>query len=401
MKPIYIILFSVFAFLMITCQSGQPERQNLSANGDPDITTVEVVNPSLGAFTTKVLITGKAMPNQKVTLHSMESGFVKNIRKDIGDFVQKGDVIAVLENPELVQLLKRAEADLSQANAALLKAQATLSKMQAVEKASAATASRLNAIFQKTPSLTPIDEVERVQAAAASAKADVNIAEADIEAAHKGITALTAVKDAVALRNEMLFVKAPFSGLVTKRYVDNGAAIQSGLSSGNSKPIVEIQEVNPIRLTIPLPESDAVAIQEGMEATITFPKLPGESFTTKVSRTAKSIDFASGTMQVEIDIANPKSLIMPGMYAKVSLEIESRKDVLSLPLTAQVIYQDEFFLLVVKDKKVERLLLKKGLSGKDFFEVLNTDISESSQVIVQGKNLVRPGQIVEPILKMN
>ncbi|TAK48230.1 MAG: efflux RND transporter periplasmic adaptor subunit [Saprospiraceae bacterium] len=361
------------------------------------LTSVEVVHPTRQAFTAGVSISGKAMPNQAVTLHAMEGGFVKTMRKDIGDAVQKGEAVAILENPELAQSLKRSEAGLERARAALLKAEANLLKMQAMDRAAAAEANRLNAVFVKTPSLTPAAEVERVQAVAESARANVEIARAEIEAAKKEVSAQAAGRDAVLLRLKMLTVRAPFTGIVTRRYVDEGATVQSGLSNSNPKPIVEIQQTNPIRLTLPLPESDAAAVRQGMAATVSFPELPGKDFPAKVSRTAGAIDPASGTMQVEIDLPNPNGLIKPGMYAKVSMQIESRKDVLSLPVTAQVMDKGEFFLMLVKDGKVERIPLKKGLANKDFFEVLNDGVDEAAQVIVQGKGLVKEGQAVEAV----
>ena len=165
--------------------------------------------------------------------------------------------------------------------------------------------------------------------------------------------------------------------------------------------IVELQQTDPIRLTISLPESDAAAIGVGMKASITFPELFGESFDAKVSRTAKALDPSSKTMRVEFDIANRDGKIITGMYAKVLMQIDSREDVLSLPIIAQVMYQDEPFVLAVQNSRVERIPIRKGLSGKDYFEVLNANITEETLVIVQGKGLVKPGQIVEPILKVD
>jgi len=160
-----------------------------------------------------------------------------------------------------------------------------------------------------------------------------------------------------------------------------------------------LQEISPIRLTVPLPESDIAAVDKGMKVTVTFPELPGELFKVKVSRTAWALDPASKTMQVEIDIDNPKGFIRPGMYAKALMQISSRDDVISLPVTAQWIFQNQLFVLIVKDDKVERIPLRKGLSNKDYFEVLNPEITESSMVIVQGKGLVSHGMVVKSIEK--
>ena len=204
---------------------------------------------------------------------------------------------------------------------------------------------------------------------------------------------------AVEDRQGFLKVKAPFKGTITKRFVDIGALVQSGLTEDNPQGIVEIQEVDPIRVRIPLPEADAVAVTKGMEVLVTFPELPGDPYKVVVTRMAGALDFASKTMQIEIDIPNSDGKIKTGMYAKAVMQIISRENVLSLPVTAQFLYQDEPFVFVVKNNKVERIPLRKGLSNKDFFEVLNSVIDAESLVITQGKGLVKHGQVVDPILK--
>lgn len=321
------------------------------------VQTVEVVNPKPRTFTVEVLITGTARPNQKVMLYSMESGYVKNIRKDIGDRVRKGETIAVLDNPELYSQREKLKVQL---------------------QAKQSTYVRLKSIQEKTPALTPIQLVEDAEAEYLAVQAEWN-----------------AIND----RINFLKVQAPFSGVITQRFVDNGALLQSGLSQTDPQAIAELQQTDPIRLTIFLPESDVSAIKAGMEVSVTFPELPGESFFVQVSRMAKALDPTSKTMQVEIDIDNPDDRIITGMYAKCLIQIKSREDVPSLPLIAKTMYQDEPHVLVVKEGKVNRIPLRTGLSGKDYFEVLNPEIKEETLVIIKGKNLVKPGQIVEPILK--
>jgi len=102
---------------------------------------------------------------------------------------------------------------------------------------------------------------------------------------------------------------------------------------------------------------------------------------------------------VEIDLDNSDSKIKPGMYAKALIRVTSREGVISLPITAQSIFQNQPFVLVVNDNTVERVALRKGLANKDYFEVLNSEITENSLVIVQGKGLVKTGQVVNPVLK--
>ncbi len=343
-----------------SCGTDQQNNVGLTVENVSDknkTQSVEVVNPQKRSFITEVLISGTAEPNQKVILYAMVSGYVKKIYKDIGDDVHKGEVIAELGNPDIVGRYEEKKAQLD---------------------AKKAIYERLNSTLQKTPALTPLQMVEDAEAEYLSLKATLNV-----------------------IKNQLgfLMIKAPFAGKITRRMVDHGALVQSGLAEDNPQGIAELQEINPIRLTIPLPESDIAAIDKGMEVTVTFPELPGESFNVKVSRTAGALDPASKTMQVEIDISNPNGFIKPGMYAKALIQISNRERVLSLPVTAQWIFQNQPFVLIVKDDVVARIPLRKGLSNKDYFEVLNPEITENSLVIIQGKGLVKPGQIVKPVIK--
>ena len=345
------------AFFVISCGVEKESQETEIDTEINKIQSVEVVNPQQRSFTADILISGTAQPNQKVIVYAMESGYVQNVLVDIGDNVAKGQVIAELSNPELSRQLEEKSAKLD---------------------AHKSTYDRLKSIQEKTPALTTLQVVEDAEAAYLASKAEVS-----------------AIQD----RLSFLQVKAPFSGKITRRMVDNGALIQSGLTESNPQGIVEIQDVNPIRLTIPLPESDIVSIKKGTAVEIYFPELVGEALLAKVSRMAGALDPASKTLQVEIDLDNADSKIKPGMYAKVTVKITSRESVLSLPVTAQCIFQNQKFVLVIKDNVVERVPLRKGLASKDYFEVLNTDITEKSLVVIQGKGLVQTGQTVNPVLK--
>ena len=345
-----------FTLFVVSCGE-EKESSEISTEEINKIQSVEVVNPQQRSFTADILISGTARPNQKVVVYAMESGYVQNVLVDIGDNVAKGQVIAELSNPELARQLEEKHAQLD---------------------AHKSTYDRLKSIQEKTPALTTTQLVEDAEAAYLASKA-----------------AVSAIQD----RLSFLQVKAPFSGKITRRMVDNGALVQSGLTQSNPQGIVEIQDISPIRLTIPLPESDIVSIQKGTEVEVTFPELAGEPLLAKVSRMAGALDPASKTLQVEIDIDNSDGKIKPGMYAKATVKISSREGVISLPVTAQCIFQNQPFVLVIEDNVVKRVPLRKGLSSKDYFEVLNPEITESSLVVIQGKGLVNEGQTVTPVLK--
>lgn len=334
---------AAYCLLFILSSCGNKEQNSSSASTQEQsdkIQKVEVVKPANRSFTAEVLITGSARPNQISTLYAMESGMLVKIFKDIGDEVKQGETLALLENPELQQ---------------------QQIKWLAETKAKKSNYDRLYSVYEKTPALTNIQMVE-------NAEAEYFTAKANLDAANNRIGFLT--------------VKAPFSGIITKRMVDKGAMIQSGLSEDNAQAIFEIQEINPIRLTIPVPESDAMGIQNGMDVEITLPELSGKSFLSKVSRTSNALDPKSKTMQVEIDIENPGNKIISGMYAKALLKINSKENTLSLPMISKVSHKNEDYVLTVADGVVKRQLIKIGLSNQDYFEVLNNEISTETQVIV-------------------
>jgi membrane fusion protein, multidrug efflux system len=351
-------LASTFYFFGCNEKSDQVHTTAQEAHSEKDKTqSVEVVHPKKRSFLAEVLITGTAQPNQNVVIYARESGYVEDIRKDIGDAISKGEVIAVLSSPELSRMYEEQSAQLD-------------AKRRIYE--------RLKSTYEKTPSITPLQILDEAEANFLSSKAEVG-----------------SIQDRISF----LQIKAPFSGVITKRLVDHGALVQNGLTEDNPQGIVELQEIDPIRLKIPLPECDVSAIQPEQAVSIIFPELPGDTVFAKVSRISGALDPASKTMRVEVDIKNSKGTIKPGMYAKAIMKIDRQENVLSLPVTAQWIFQNEAFILVVKDDVVERIPLRKGLSNKDYMEILNPEVTEETMVIVQGKGLVSAGEKVLPILK--
>jgi membrane fusion protein (multidrug efflux system) len=349
----------VMALLLAACDGNGTEETGLAeasvAEREGKVTTVEVVNPKSRDFTAQISIVGTAKPNQVVKLHAMESGYVQKLHKDIGDPVKAGEVIAVLKNPEVERQYQ---------------------KQKAMREAKKSIYDRLNSIAQKTPALTSLQQLETAKAEYESTQAEFN---------------------AMADRMGFLTVKSPFDGVVTKRFVDKGALVQSGISNSNALPLVEIMELKTIRLSVPLPETDVSTVKPGTKATVVFPELAGEVFEAEVSRLSRALNPGSKAMDVELDIENENLAIKPGMYAKVKMQISSRDGVLSVPNTALVVYQDDFFVYAVEGGIVKRLPIRSGLQNKDYFEILDADIKPSTQVIVRGKNLVEPGMKVEPI----
>ena len=393
--PFFITILLLISGCKNTSENNSTNTSVAASANTPKVQSVGVTHPSERSFNSSVSITGTAMPNQMVKVYAMESGYVRSISKDIGDYVSKGGVIAILENPELSSKLKENEAHIKRAAAAIQKHEAEKRKWEAVSVSKKSIYDRLEKTYQKAPNIVLIADVENAKAEYEMATANVLSSQASIAAARGEKEAAEAMTAAVRSRVAMLQIKAPFSGLVTKRLVDNGAAVQSGLSSSGSQPIVEMQDLSKIRLTVQVPEADASSLGKGSEVEISFPELAGKNIKAKISRTSNTLDPTSKTMQVEIDLNNKDGKIKPGMYAKVLLNAKNRAGVLSLPMAAKKLIDDVPHILVVKNNKVQRVLLRQGLEGRDFFEILNSEITKESQVIVQGKNLVKEGQEVK------
>ncbi len=399
MKNIWVFI-ALFG-LMVSCNKKEADsNQNTSTSTtNTKIQTVEVVQPIARSFNAKVLVTGTAKANQTVMVYPMESGIITQINKDIGDKVSKGQIIARIANPKIEELVANAQSALAVGQANLKIKEAELIAAQANATGLASIAKRLSQVFESTPQLTTIVDVESAKAKNAEAQAMITNKKALIEAQIKMNEGLAQKLATAKKRFSFLNIVAPFSGIITQRFVDKGTLLQNGLNQSNPQPIVEIQETNLIRLMLPVPESDAVSIKKGMDTEITFPELSGKVYHAKVSRTSGVLDQNSKTMQVEIDIPNQDGKIISGMYAKALLQVGSRKNILSLPVQTKIRYQNETYVLQVDQNTVKRIPVKIGLSDAEYYEVLNPEISKNTLLITKGKGLVKPGQKVNAVKK--
>jgi membrane fusion protein (multidrug efflux system) len=345
---------TLLAFLLLSCSDSENQQSKKIIQTEKN-TNVKVVNPQQRSFTSTLQIIGNALPNKQVNIHAMEGGFLSELKKDIGDKVQKGDVLAVLNNPELTRELE-------------------INKV--AKQVAEANYLRFKKVIAKTPELTTLQEFEKVEATYLMANAKYK---------------------ATTNRDSLLSIRAPFSGMITTRNVELGALIQSGINNTNAAPLFEIMDMEIIRLTIALPETEVDNISKGMQAEISFKELPGEQFSAQVSRMANAIDNRNKTMKVQLDIPNRNGKIKAGMYANVAIQLQSTGDKISLPNEVLIAIKSEFFILQVKDGIVKRTLIKKGLSNTHFFEVLSNEINETSKVIVEGKAMVKEGMKVKAI----
>jgi RND family efflux transporter MFP subunit len=271
----------------------------------------------------------------------------------MGDFVNEGQTLAILENPMLHH---------------------EVAKLKAEVKSRRFIYDRLRDIQEKTPQLTTVAEVERAEAEFESMNAQLN---------------------SVLLQLEYLEVKAPFSGVIFKRYVDKGALVQGGVNNTNALPLFELQDLVLLRLTLDVPEADAILTNPGTEAVINFPELPGSRYTATVSRIAFGLNEATRTMRVEIDLPNTDLKIRSGMYASVELRRVGHQNALSVPNEALGNLKGQSFLYRVDDGIVRKVHVKTGLRDEKFTELVGGEVSLTDQIVVRGKEHCTEGAPVQ------
>ncbi len=345
-----ILLLPIFLTMLTTCEETKQEKTPAASANIP---TVLVSHPQPHSFNTALQLTGTAKPNQTVKLYAMTSGFLQQLRCDIGDFVEQGQTLAILVNPEL---------------------DSNKCKLEAEFQGKKSIYERLNNVYQKTPQLTTITDVEKSKSDYRSLKAQL---------------------DGVLSQIGFLTVKAPFSGVITRRYVDKGVLIQSGISETGAQPLFELQDLQTIRVQIDVPETNVAMIDKQSQADVTFPELPETHYSTNITRLAYGLDENTKTMKVEIDLPNPDLKLRSGMYAKVAIQNSQRKTVLAAPNEAIGNIKGQAFIYVVNNGTVKKVEVKTGLRDSQATELLNPSIKEADTIVVQGKELVSDGASVQ------
>lgn len=386
-------LLLLLTFFLSCQQKGEDSSKGTATAGlsTGNVPIVEVVNPEKRTFEANVVITGNLEAEQMVKLYAMEGGFVQTIHKDIGDKVEQGQTIAELSNPELIQQMRLAEAELMQAKGDSIKAAASYASSQADSKYKKKKYDRLSRVYGDTPDLVTVDDMDKSEADWKVAKASSEKAAADLSNAGSAIQSAQAVVNALKIRVGMLNVRAPFTGYITKRYVDKGAMVTNALKNSNATPIVDLVDVSKLRLIVEYPESDLALIEKGTSVSVTFPEAPGKKYSASINRIAAALNPQSKTVRAEIDIEDNNGDLKPGMYGKVATQQKSRRTSLAVPTQAITAVKNQAFIFIIKNGVAKKIPVRLGLEDKFFIEVMSDELTEADKVVVQGKGLINDG----------
>lgn len=380
---------------MIACSS---RAKNIQADA-AEIPSATVAMITRGTITHTLNLAGQFQPYQVVDVHAKVSGYIKHIYVDIGDKVRQGQVLAVLEVPELDAQLKGTVAEVAHSKDEITRAQHELSRAQAEHSALHADYIRLKQASAAQPGLIAQQELDDAQSKDLAAEAQVDAAKAALAAADQQSQVAGADNERISDMNDYTRVTAPFDGVVIWRDADTGALIQAGTTSDiQTLPVVKLSQSDLLRLRLPVPEDAVQFIHEGAPVQVRVDAV-NRTLTGKIVRFTRDVSLATRTMETEIDVENKDLSLAPGMYANATLELERKDNVLTIPFQAVVKNGEQMSVLVVDSQnRVQPRNIQLGLQGSMLAEV-TSGLHEGDRVITGAQAKYQSGETVKPLLQ--
>jgi membrane fusion protein (multidrug efflux system) len=346
-----------------------------AAQGPPRVAVIKAVAVDAGR---RLTLPAGLLPREQTLVYARASGYVRSWLVDIGAQVKKGQLLAVLETPDLDQQLAQAKASLSQTIAALAQAKAN-------RRFAYLTAQREADLFGK--SLISAQENDQAQTQAAAWYANVKAATATVEAQRATVRQL---EQLVAFGR----VYAPYDGIVTRRLVDVGTLVNAGAGS-TAVALFEMATTDPMLAYVDVPQVFAPSVRVGSEAKVAVRSFPGRVFTGRVARSAGALDPASRTLRTEVDIPNASGELLSGMYVDVSLDVAVPHKVIRVPSSAVIADSRGVHVAVVDGSgRVHLVAVTQGQDSGSTVELIQ-GLSGGEQVISAPASDVADGQQVQ------
>jgi len=342
------------------------------------------------------VVSSEMVPFQQIDVYAKESGFVQKLNVDYGTHVKAGDVMAVLEIPELQMQLDEDQADIKDAGSQVERSEQELDRVEAQHKVAHLEFTRLDQVAKSRAGLVAQQELDDRQGKDLSMEAQIAGARSALASAQSLLTRA----QAKLRRDQVLFdyskITAPFTGVVTKRYANLGTLMQSGMnSSTQALPLVQLSQDDKFRLVIPVPESYVPFIRTGDAVDVRVPTL-NRSFPGRVARFSVDVEEDTRTMHTEVDVPNATGVLMPGLFAEASLTLDRKRRVVAVPLEAVNIEGDRRTVWVVDPSgKVENRPVTLGVETPADAEVVS-GLKEGEMVAVGDRSALRAGETVRP-----
>jgi RND family efflux transporter MFP subunit len=399
MRRRFIFLIAACAILGLAAWLILRSHDNFSVEAAPEPAAARVAVVERGSVSHVLALAGQFQPYQVIDVHPKVSGFIRSIKVDIGDRVRRGQTLAVLEVPELQAQLEGTVAQVSRSSDEIVRARHEVAAAEARYTSVHADNDRLQQAAKAQPGLIAQQELDDALSKDLSAAAQVDAAKAALSAARGGADVARADNRRVGAMEDYTHVIAPIDGVITWRYADTGALIQSGTDSNSQAlPIVKLAQSGLLRLRMPVPEDAVRYVKVGDTMQVRVDALE-RSFTGKVVRFTRDVNFETRTMETEVDVENKDLSIDPGMYANTQLLLNHADKVLTLPVEALVLRDNQEVVYVLDDQNhVHERVAGVGLRGSQLAEI-KSGVAAGERVIVGGQQKYQEGERVTPVVE--
>ncbi len=394
-KRISLILTAALALPVlagvIACSSRDKNSDAIAA----EVPSATVAAVKYGSIVHTLNLAGQFQPYQVIEVHAKVSGYIRHIYVDIGDKVRQGQILAVLEVPELSAQLKGTVAEVARRKDEIARAEHEVLRAQSEHSALHADYDRLKKASATQPGLIAEQELDDAQSKDMAAEAQIDAAKSALSAAKQNFDVAGADSERVGALEDYTRVVAPIDGVIIWRYADTGALIQAGTASDvQSLPVVKLSQSSLLRLRIPVPEDAVEYIHAGAQVNVQVDAVH-RSLVGKVVRFTRDISLATRTMETEIDVENKDLSLTPGMYANTTIELERRDHVLTIPVQAVITNGNQSSVLVVDSQNhVQTQSVTLGLQGSTLVEV-KSGLTEGERVITGGQSNYQVGETVK------
>lgn len=397
-KWVFILVFLVGAALL-----GYGGYKHWALDADAAATQQETINfvPSVRTITAKaedqpvkLTLPGETDAFDYASLYPRATGYIAERRVDIGSRVKKGDLLLRIAAPDTDRQLDQARAQLKQVQATLAQAQASVDQA----KANVALA---NLNLKRSTDLTKrgydtVQNHDTQQTNVTSQQAALETALAGVKVALANEQAQQATVDRLVTLTQFEEVRAPFDGIITTRGIDIGDLVNADTKTGAA--LFTIAKDAVVRVTVHIPQQNAVAIHDGLEATVTVPQIPNRTFRGKIARSSVALQNSSRTLTTEVDVPNPDGVLRPGLFVNVTFDVPRLRPNVVLPAEALIFNQNGLQVAVVQDDQIHMqpitiyrdfgrsVELQDGLQGGEAV-VLSppAELQDGSKVKVQQK----------------
>jgi membrane fusion protein, multidrug efflux system len=357
----YLLPFCFLAFSAVSaCENSDAKKPETTVT---EKSPVEIFTLQKDKLISSLSMPGELIAFQQVDLYAKVNSFVQKLQADVGSEVSAGQLLAIMDAPEI--------------NSQLSTADSRISSLQATYNGSKANYDRLLET-SKTPGTISPNELDL-----AYAKAQSDLAQ---------LQAARSASKEIADTKNYLEIRAPFEGVITARNVSAGAYVGPS-GKGSEMPLFTLQEQKKLRLVVDVPEAYTAYLKEKGQVQFTVKSLPANTFTAGIQRMAGALDYKLRSQRVEMDVDNRSKKLLPGMVAEVTLALPGQDSTFLVPPTAMINSAEGIFIIRNENGKAAWVAVKKGRTSHDLVEVFG-NISSGDKIVKHASEEIRNGSMI-------